>query len=250
MNILGCPVDKSPLFRNEVGYHCIECGRSYLESNEMLDLAYATLPAIDGHVPYIWSDVFYLENVLKQVVQPDMIIVEICSGPNIIVPLLLKRLQYAVRYYSIGINETHLLQQKKGVNYPIQSIKGDATELPLISESVDIYIGHHAINDIWLTRGIAGVEQSYREMHRVIKKEGYIIHSDCVLQHDARVGDPSTKIVGLSSLVEFLRQQRYHWIAENGGEMDWVIASQKQMCEIKGPEDFSLFNQSRTLRSE
>lgn len=116
--------------------------------------------------------------------------------------------------------------------------------MPVASESVDIYIGHHAINDIWLTKGTAGVEKSYREMYRVIKKDGYIIHSDCVLQHDTRVGDPSTKIVSLGSLKEFLRKHQYHWIEENGGEMDWIIASQENVCMIEGPADFSIKVQS------
>lgn len=240
LSVICCPVDKSSLTKNETVYECSVCGRQYREEKGVLNLEYSTLPDVDGHVPYIWSDVFYFEHMLKQLVKPNAVIAEICSGPNIVVPLLLSRLNIPVTYFSIGINEAHLLQQKGGVRFPIHSVKGDATELPIASGTVDIYVGHHAINDIWLTKGTAGVERSYEEMHRVIKPDGYIIQSDCVLQHDARVGDPSTKIIGLSSLTRFLTEHRYHWVMENGGELDWVIASQQNSCEIAAPKEFTI----------
>ncbi|HWS82758.1 MAG TPA: methyltransferase domain-containing protein [Ktedonobacteraceae bacterium] len=240
VTLLRCPVDQGSLTSNETGYRCSVCGSYYVKDDGMPDLAYSPLPDVDGHVPYIWSDVFYLENVLRQAVKSGAIIVEVCSGPNIIVPLLLKRLNHNVQYYSVGINKAHLKQQQRGVDFPIYSIKGDATALPLTSKSIDIYIGHHAINDIWLTKGSVGVEKSYSEMHRVTKKDGYIIHSDCVLQHDTRVGDPSTKIVNLEGLKRFLHSHQYHWVAQNGGEMDWIIASQEQKCDFEGSTDFLL----------
>lgn len=241
LSIISCPIDHGHL--EKIGpnkYQCMLCEKVYIEENGILDMNYSDLPNLDGHVPYIWSDVFYFENLLKQLARPHSTIVEVCSGPNIIVPLLLKRLHIPVNYYSIGIDQAHLRQQRNGVAFPIQSIQGDATRLPLSNHSVDLYIGHHAINDVWLSKGSQGVEQSYKEMHRVIKYNGYIIHSDCILQHDTRVGDPSTKIIGLNSLKRFLDANEYSWVQENGGEMDWIIASQRNKIHIRPSDDFNL----------
>lgn len=206
----------------------------------MPDLAYSPLPDLDGHVPYLWSDVFHLENILRQLVQPDTVVLEVCSGPNIVVPLLLKRLNRPVTYLSIGINTAHLQQQKRGVNFPVQTIRGDATALPLAAHSIDFYIGHHAINDIWLTKGEAGVLQSYHEMHRVLKPDGYLVQSDCVLQHDSRVGDPSTKLINLDSLKRFLDERHYRWDESSGGELDWLTASATRSCRVEPSPDYSI----------
>lgn len=237
--IVVCPKDKGELRVDGNGYRCLACDTKYtIRNSGIVDLEYSTLPDVDGHTPYIWSDVFYFENLLKQILKPGFIVLEVCSGPNVIVPLLLKRLNIPVTYYSVGINEYHLIQQRQGVNYPIISIIGNATDLPIADKSVDLYIGHHAINDIWLTKGMAGVDKSFLEMDRVTKDTGYIIQSDCVLQHDCRVGDPSTKIVGLKRLEEFLIQLNYHLFVENGGEMDWLVASKLNRISIAKPDDY------------
>lgn len=152
LDVLCCPVDRGRLAVDKAGYRCVTCQAEFNHQDGMPDLAYSPLPALDGHVPYIWSDVFYLEN---------------------------------------------LLGQRRGARYPIRSVRGDATTLPLADQSVDVYVGHHAINDIWLSRGELGVDRSYEEMDRVTRPDGFIVHSDCVLQHDARVGDPSTKLATL-----------------------------------------------------
>lgn len=238
--ILRCPVDQGPLREEPGGRRCQTCRRLYGDADGLPDLVYSPLPDVDGHVPYLWSDVFHLENILRQLVSPFSLVLEVCSGPNIVVPLLLKRLDRPVSYLSIGINTAHLLQQRRGVNFPVQSIRGDATALPLASRSVDLYLGHHAINDIWLTKGEAGVTRSYQEMHRVLKAGGYLVQSDCVLQHDSRVGDPSTKLIGLSSLARFLEEHRYQWSQSSGGELDWIVASPTQSCRLEASPDYSI----------
>jgi SAM-dependent methyltransferase len=238
--ILRCPVDHGTLVLEPAGPRCQACGRRYQDVDGCPDLAYSPLPDVDGHVPYLWSDVFHLENILRQLVRPESVVLEVCSGPNIVVPLLLKRLGRPVTYLSVGMNTAHLRQQKQGVNFPIQSIRGDATALPLAADSVDLYLGHHAINDIWLTKGEAGVTQSYQEMDRVLKEDGYLIQSDCVLQHDSRVGDPSTRLIDLESLIRFLDQRPYRWERSNGGELNWIVASPTRSCRIEPSPDYTI----------
>jgi SAM-dependent methyltransferase len=238
--ILRCPVDKRTLVATDTVLQCDGCGRKFQMIDGTPDLAYSTLPDVDGHTPYIWSDVFYLENLLRHVVRPGATVVEVCSGANIVVPLLLARTGVPVTYYSIGTDVEHLRQQREGVRYPIRSVRGDATDLPLESASVDVYIGHHAINDIWLSKGAVGVARAYDEMHRVVKRDGFIVQSDCLLQHDSRVGDPSTKMTNLGGLTAYLDQHGYRWTQANGGELDWVVASVDAPVDIAPPADFVL----------
>lgn len=240
LDLLCCPVDRGSLVAIEGAFHCTSCQAEFSDLDGIPDLVHSTLPVVDGHVPYIWSDVFYLENLLRQVIRQGQTVVEVCSGGNIVVPLLLRRLGIEVTYYSVGLDTAHLRQQQRGVEYPIRSVRGDATALPLPDGSVDVYLGHHAINDVWLSRGEAGVEASYDEMDRVVHPEGYIVQSDCVLQHDARVGDPSTKLVTLDGLVTFLGKHGYQWLRDSGGELDWVVASRENEVRLQPPDDFSL----------
>jgi len=237
---LRCPVDRAELASVPAGLRCTGCGRDYQLVDGIPDLAYSPLPDVDGHTAYIWSDVFYLENLLAQFVEPGATVVEVCSGGNIVVPLLLSRLGIQVSYWSVGTDLGHLRQQREGVAFDIHTVRGDATALPFASSTVDLYIGHHAINDVWLSKGDAGVEASYVEMDRLLRPDGYLIQSDVHLQHDARVGDPSTKIVDLRGLIAFLSARGYRWVRQNGGELDWVVASRERSCDIRPPSGYVL----------
>ncbi|WP_160157209.1 hypothetical protein [Geobacillus sp. TFV-3] len=91
-SLIACPRCHSPLELEENGeYGCNNCFILYGFEEGILDLYYSPLPDFDGLQPYMWSDFYFLENLLNKIVKPGMVITEICSGANYVVPAILYR---------------------------------------------------------------------------------------------------------------------------------------------------------------
>lgn len=223
--LLACPRCKNLLEKENNEYVCNTCNLLYGKEDGFLDLYYSPLPEVDSSQPYIWSDLFYFEDLLRRILKPNMVVVEICSGGNHVVPTILNRICPSVTYLSIGDYSLHLKKQQDGVpNFPINSIIGDATRLPLKNDSVDILIGHHAINDIWLSKGFQGVKESTYESMRILKSNGYLIYSHSYNAYDElRTGDISCRAVDLNT-IEQLLDENWKVKQSHSGELDWIIA--------------------------
>ena len=170
---------------------------------------------------YLWSDLSHFEHILRAILRPGHIVVEVCSGPNIVVPYLLRAIQPECRYISIGRDVSHLKMQRNGAHLEFLSVKGDSTALMLDDGCADVVVFHHAINDIWLSRGIEGVHQSLDEAARVLASTGAMIFSHCEMDWD-----PSTQETSLNQVKQYLQRQRqniYSFEASRGPMQDWLL---------------------------
>lgn len=224
-SLLICPRCYYKLEEEESQFVCNNCDALFEYENGILDLHYTEVPEHDGMRPYLWSDQFYFENLLMTKVKNNMTILEICSGANFIVPFILERINKRVTYISIDNSVYNLLKQKKAMeNFKINSIIGDATSVPISSDSIDIIIGHHAINDIWATRGEVGLEKAIKENIRLLKPGGTLIHSHNYNAIDeVRHGDISSRMVSLNGIIHILGDN-WNPLIEYGGELEWLIA--------------------------
>ncbi len=66
---------------------------------------------------------------------------------------------------------------------------------------VDLFVFHHAVDDILETCGQSGVYDSIGEALRVVQPGGYIVFSHCVFDHD-----PFTLDISLEDVEEMLAE--------------------------------------------
>ncbi len=169
---------------------------------------------------YNWSDHKLLEKWLAESVPAGGVVFEIASGPNICTPWTLARLGRGARYIAIELDWEHLLLQRASLNgEPQLLVLGDGCKLPLADESTDVAVFHHALDDVFETRGKPGVRQAVTEAARALRPGGYVIFSHCEL-----VGDEATFGIDLDfamqvgtdcGLVEVRR--------ESAAAQDWLL---------------------------
>ena len=134
---------------------------------------------------YSWSDLSVLETVLRAYHGSDPLVVEVATGPNIAVPHVLKKSASSFRYVSLDLEKTCIQLQRNGVgNMNVEAVVGDAVNLPFRHKCVDIFIFHHAIDDILETRGLEGLRASIENALRTLKIGGTIIFSHSVFDYD------------------------------------------------------------------
>jgi len=149
---------------------------------------------------YNWSDLNVLETLLRRCYSPDFLVVEVATGPNITVPRALKKVAPSFRYVALDMERTHIQLQRAGVGAAsVQGVVGDAVHLPLRSGCVDVFVFHHAIDDILETRGFGGVKASVEGVLRVLKAGGSMI-----LSHSVFIYDPYTLKISVSDIQAFL----------------------------------------------
>jgi len=169
---------------------------------------------------YNWSDLRVLETLLRQCFRPDLLVVEVAAGPNIAVPHVLKRNAMAFGYVSLDLQKAHIRLQRKGVgNTNVNGVVGDATRLPFRHRCVDMFIFHHAVDDILETKGFGGVKASIEEALRTLKQGAYIVFSHCVFSYD-----PYTLDIDLSDVQAFLQHRikgRFQRI--DGPGQSWLL---------------------------
>lgn len=146
------------------------------------------------------------------------------TGPNIAVPYVLKRIGLPFRYVSFDIEKRHINLQKEGIQ-DVEGVVGDATYLPLWSRCVDVFVFHHAIDDILETRGSEGVRTSIEQALRTIKAGGCMIFS-----HSIFAFDPYTLKMDLSEVQDFL-QTRIKGKFQNidGSRQTWLLVEDIQV---------------------
>jgi uncharacterized protein YbaR (Trm112 family) len=228
-SVLVCPACKVKLvdFDGGVadldgGLLCKTCNNVFNFQDRILEMDMGTPEQLlDRRTGYLWSDLSHFEDMLRSILRPGHMVVEVCSGPNFVVPYLLHTIQPECRYISIGRDASHLKMQRNGAHSEFLSVKGDSTALMLDSGSADMVVFHHAINDIWLSRGIEGVHQSLDEAIRVLASKGVMIFSHCEMDWD-----PSTKETSLDQVKEYLQRQKpnvYSFEASRGPMQDWLL---------------------------
>lgn len=167
---------------------------------------------------YNWTDPDILEMLLSLGI--SNLVVEVAAGPNIAVPHILKKKCLSSNYVSVDIEKGHIQLQKEGVVTPnMEVVVADATHLPVQDEQVDIFVFHHAIDDILESHGFEGLWASIEEALRTIKKGGCIIFSHCVFSHD-----PYTTKTNLKEVHNFLKGSVIGLFQEiRGSQQDWLI---------------------------
>jgi len=134
---------------------------------------------------YNWSDHELFEKWLAEIVPTGGVVFELASGPNICTPWTLARLDRGARYIAVELDWEHLLLQRGSLNgQPYLLLLADACQLPLADESADVAVFHHAIDDVFETRGKSGVQHTITEAARALKPGGYAIFSHCELVGD------------------------------------------------------------------
>jgi len=219
-NVLVCPTCKAKLVDSDGGFVCKACGNVYGVQDGILEIdTVSSEQLLDRRSWYLWSDLSHFERMLRSAVRPGHLVVEVCSGPNIVLPYLLHGIQAGCRYISVGRDVSHLKMQRRGAHLEFISVKGDSTALMLDNGCADMVVFHHAINDIWLSRGMEGVYQSLDEAARVVRSGGVMIFSHCEMDWD-----PSTKEMSLDHVKRHLEQQNaYSFEASRGAMQDWLL---------------------------
>lgn len=221
-NGLVCPTCKAKLVDYDGGLVCKTCNDVFNFQDGILEMdTGSSEQLLDRRRWYLWSDLSHFANMLSSLLRPGHIVVEVCSGPNIVVPYLLHAIQPECRYISVGRDVSHLKMQRSGANLEFLSVKGDSSALMLEDGCADMVVFHHAINDIWLSRGIEDVHRSLDEAARVLASKGVMIFSHCEMDWD-----PSTKETSLNQIKEYLqrRQQNiYSFEASRGPMQDWLL---------------------------
>jgi Trm112p-like protein len=219
-NVLVCPACKAKLTDFDGGLVCKECGNVFDIQDGILEMDVGpSEQTLDRRTWYLWSDLSHFEDMLRPILRPGHIVVEVCSGPNIVVPHLLHEIQPECMYISVGRDGSHLKMQRSGAHLKFLSVKGDTTALMLDNGCADMVVFHHAINDIWLSRGIEGICRSLDEAARVVRDGGVMIFSHCEMDWD-----PSTKEVSLDQVKTHLERQRgYSFEASRGPMQDWLL---------------------------
>ena len=149
---------------------------------------------------YDWTDRNILESILNEC--SPRVVVEAASGPNVAVPTILHNIHLNSAYVSIDIRKEHLqLQSLPLHSKENQGIMADATYLPLRDGSVDLFIFHHALDDILETKGFNGMWASITEALRTLRHNGQMIFSHCVFSNDRY-----TKEISLENVARFLKK--------------------------------------------
>jgi ubiquinone/menaquinone biosynthesis C-methylase UbiE len=168
---------------------------------------------------YNWTDQDVLEKLLMDYRNPN-IVIEVASGPNIAIPFIIEKKKISCFYISIDLEKSHINLQKKGIGTKnVEGLIGDASNSPLINECVDIFVFHHAIDDIIETKGFKGLYASLEEAIRVLKKGGCMIFSHCIFS-----SDPFTKDINLSIVQSFLEGRiKGNFRRVQGSMQDWLF---------------------------
>jgi len=169
---------------------------------------------------YNWTDLNILETLLRRCNRPDLLVVEVATGPNVAVPLVLKRITSSYRYVALDIEKAHIqLQKEGGGTANVEGVIGDAAHLPFRHGCADVFVFHHAIDDILETRGFEGVKASIEEALRTLKAGGFMIFSHSVFSYDAY-----TLNISLSDVQAFL-QNRISGCFRGiqGSRQDWLL---------------------------
>ena len=159
---------------------------------------------------YNWSDHELLEEWLAETVPADGVVFEIASGPNTCMPWALARLGRGARYIAVELDWEHLLLQRASLNrQPYLLLLADGCSLPLADGCADVAVFHHAIDDVFETRGKVGVQQAVFEAARALRPGGYAMFSHCALAgDDATFGidlDFAMQVSAESGLIEVRR---------------------------------------------
>ena len=136
---------------------------------------------------------------------------------------MLKRIGSSFHYVSFDIEKKHINLQKEGVQI-VEGVVGDAVHLPLRHGCVDIFVFHHAIDDILETRGSEGIRASIEEALRTLKAGGCVIFSHCIFSYD-----PYTLEMDLSDVQDFLQSKvkgRFRNI--DGSRQRWLLVEEVQ----------------------
>jgi len=169
---------------------------------------------------YNWTDLNILETLLRKCNSPNFLVVEVATGPNIAIPHVLKKITSSFRYVSLDMEKAHIQLQKEGDGTAnVEGVIGDATHLPFRLRCVDVFVFHHAIDDILETRGFQGVKTSIEGALRVLKQGGFMIFSHSVFSYD-----PYTLNISLSDVQAFL-QNRIDGCFKRiqGPRQDWLL---------------------------
>jgi len=169
---------------------------------------------------YNWSDLNVLETLLRRCYSPDFLVVEVATGPNIALPHVLKRIASSFRYVALDMERTHIQLQRGGVGAAsVHGVVGDAVHLPLRSGCVDVFVFHHAIDDILETRGFGGVKASVEGALGALKAGGCMIFSHSVFTYD-----PYTLEISVSDIQVFLEGKvRGRFQRVDGPRQRWLL---------------------------
>jgi len=136
------------------------------------------------------------------------------------VPSALRRIAPSFRYVSLDIEKAHIQLQRKGAGKAnVEGLMGDATRLPLRDKEVDIFIFHHAIDDVLETRGSEGLMASLEEATTALKTGGCMIFSHSVFTYDLY-----TLKIDLTCIQDFLQGKvRARFQKFEGPMQTWLL---------------------------
>ncbi len=174
---------------------------------------------------YNWSDHEVFASYLERFLPEAPVVFELASGPNIVTPYLLERTGKAYRYIACELEPYHLKLQLEGVaDARVLGTISDGMHLPLQSACADMAVFHHAIDDLYETRGKAGLARSLAEAWRVLKPSGYAVFSHCEFP-----GDPATLEVNLDLVKLLASETGFKYLERKQAQaQEWLIVQKSE----------------------
>lgn len=110
-------------------------------------------------------------------IRPDMLILDLATGYGYNAIEVAKR-EKDIKIVGIDITQSNVSKAKTNVIKQelidcIKVIKMDATRMGFRKESFDMVVNFLGLEDIHMTRGRTGVRQTFKEVNRVLKTNGY-----------------------------------------------------------------------------
>jgi len=170
---------------------------------------------------YCWGDPDILRQIVSAFGDGHLCVVDVACGPNVTVPRTLFKRGAPFTYVAVDIDAHHLHVQRRAIrDAHVHTICGSSSALPLKASSVNLFIFHHAIDDILETEGMAGIESSIKESLRVTTVSGAIVLSHCVFD-----ADEFTKKISLRDIERLLLDNGPLKIEKRRAkQQEWLIA--------------------------
>jgi ubiquinone/menaquinone biosynthesis C-methylase UbiE len=142
---------------------------------EKMNEEYLTNPEFETYYPKLGG---LRPRIVKDLpIRPGMNVLDVATGEAYFA-MEVARYDSSLKVTGIEITQVGIRDSKKNINRSglsdrVKVVQMDATKMSFDPEEFDLAVNFTGLEDIHMTRGKAGVEQTFREVVRVLKPDSY-----------------------------------------------------------------------------